>query len=86
MQELFGRSGSFIYFSNKLRDKAKNDVLGNTRAEGFAEGKVEGRSEGIAIGEKRRTIEIAKKMKQRGIDMAVIMEVSVEDREKWNRY
>lgn len=44
------------------------------RAEGLAEGRAEGRAEGLAEGRNERTVEIARKMKQSGMDNASIMQ------------
>ena len=67
----------------ELREKAIRDELAaiaqardEGKSEGFSLGKSEGISEGISEGESQNTIKIAKKMLEKQIDIALIMEIT----------
>ena len=55
----------------ELREKAIRDELA-----AIAQARDEGKSEGIIEGESRSTIKIAKKMLEKQIDIALIMEIT----------
>ena len=55
------------------------------KAEGLAEGEAKGKAEGLAEGEAKEKLNIARNMKQDGIDIAIIAKytcLSVEEIEK----
>ena len=67
----------------ELREKAIRDELAaiaqardEGKSEGFSLGISKGRSEGIIEGESQNTIKIAKKMLEKQIDIALIMEIT----------
>ena len=69
----------------ELREKAIRDELAaiaQARDEGKSEGFSLGISKGISEGESRSTIKIAKKMLEKQIDIALIMEITGLTKEK----
>lgn len=63
----------------------QNDVLSTAKLEGLLEGKAEGKMEGMiegkAEGEKEKALDIARKLKLKGMSMADIMELTGITRE-----
>ena len=60
----------------ELREKAIAKGLAEGRAEGLAEGRAEGRAEGQVIGETKTKKEIAKKMKEIGMSLEKIKNIT----------
>ena len=62
----------------------QNDVLGNVRLEGLAEGRAEGRAEGIEIGRTEGVMSIARKMLQKGLSVEEVSGLTGLSKEKLN--
>ena len=60
----------------QARDEGKSEGFSLGKSEGFSLGISKGKSEGIIEGESQNTIKIAKKMLEKQIDIALIMEIT----------
>ena len=60
----------------QARDEGKSEGFNLGKSEGFSLGISKGKSEGIIEGESQNTIKIAKKMLEKQIDIALIMEIT----------
>lgn len=80
-REAYDRHVDAIMIQNDVLSTAKLEGLLEGKAEGKAEGKMEGMIEGKAEGEKEKALDIARKLKLKGMSMADIMELTGITRE-----
>ena len=65
-----------IIISQEMHERDEIMAKNVARRQGLEEGRAEGEAKGLAIGEKRKQLEIAKKMKGKGMDIITISEVT----------
>ena len=66
----------YIYAQKQGLAEGKAEGLAEGLAKGMSEGKVEGKAEGLAEGEKNKALEIARKLKEKGMDPDFICETT----------